>query len=438
VTPPLRPLSAAAIATAVIALLAGARAQQRDAATPAPLLRVSSGDAELLQRLGDALAAPPFAWPVPAGDQHFVLELLADRSVNRRVVPAPMRPDTRLEVLLQPAAAVRTFERELLTWRAGMLPRLELLGRQFGYPKGFVTALADDLQALLPAFGGVGLRVGGDLHDAALGLTVQLELAPAADTPLQRWLQQLQPNPQGVPQSDDPGAVAALQLSLQGERLAAAAAPFLPLFLANGADDPDGLPGSRARAERLLSTLDGTLSVTFGDGMLRSVLGLRDPETFATLLVDQAHLEAQKERLASRRIDADYRPDALVHRDCRVLRATVSSARPTALLADDAMTTFTAVAGNLAVAVGAAQPPEAAIRAAIDAALDRRLPRRELRVDDGAPAAAVILCLGVDLERATAALPAPLQAALPSARPKTLRLHVYRLGNTLKLRLELR
>lgn len=408
-------------------------AQDRDEPTPAPMLRLLTRDVALAQALALALGAEPHDFQLPQDAGHCLVVVRHDLTVEQTVAPAPMRPDTRMEVFLKPAVALAALQPRIQELRRTWDPRVDAVLQQFGYPSGFGRQLVGDALALLPMISGIYLREVGNLRaPEAAGAALHVDLVPEAGSPLHEYIKLLSPAPGAIhlPATATDGAAGTLLLSLNPENLPAIVAPWSLLGVAMGARGEAELSAARTDLARALAAWDGTLSAALRDGALTAFLGLRDPAAWSAWSTDPMRLARQQESYRRRRIDLEWQPDAMRHRDCAALRTTVESAAPGAGL-PTAMASFTCVAGAHAVIVGGTAPVPAAVRAAIDLALDGGLPRR--------PAAdAAMLVLDLDTARLLDMLSPGGGIRLGDDGPRRLRLVVHKIGITLKTRLELR
>ncbi len=418
--------------TPILTLAALLPAQEREQPGATEVLRVQTGDRDLLLALASLCDAKPPAEPLPAGGS-WLLVLRSDQTMALQATTAPMREGAHTEAALLPPAALALWREEVAALQRTWGPRLDVIAREIGFAQGSGRAAMTAVSDLLPQIAGVRLRLEGDPRRPEAGVTLRVWLTATPESALHGWLQGLQPAPQPPRElpAEDPALV--LRCGLAADAVAAAMAPFAPVLAALHARDQAERDAQAADWQQGLRAWDGTLVLALTPAGLRGALGARDPELARKRLVDPVRFERERAQAALRRTDLTFTPGALEHRGVTVLRTLAETDLPTAGL-PAALSSWSAVAGDCMVLLGG-DAEAAAVRAAIDAALDGALRRPAL--PDHA-----LLAIDADLERLAAMAggergdPAAVAAGPLAGRRARLTLH--RVGVTLELRCEVR
>ncbi|MEO6594530.1 MAG: hypothetical protein ABIP94_07240 [Planctomycetota bacterium] len=343
-------------------------AQEVPATTP--LLRVTSNEARWVEPFAQVLG---LSMPTLASGEQLLLSVVAAKPATLSTSATPFRTRTlvvevRAEAWLQQEAEpVRTAERQLTV-------RAEALAKLAGLPVAAVRSLCHQLFATAHSLESV-VAVVTQVSEGR-SYDVRLELVPDADSATASWLGAIAPDATAPARLAWPDAAVRLAFAVQPDSLVKVCEPFLPLVVAFTARGSDPTV-AEAEGRALLPLLDGSFYLSLQAGRLGLVYGLRSAEQFAARATDPARLARQREDLASQRIEAEFAPAALTHRDVPLLRSRVRGDTPVPGLADGDgyVTAYGARVGNLWLQIGGGEDPRDSMKVAIDDALDGRLRR---------------------------------------------------------------
>lgn len=390
-----------------------------------PLLHVTARQARWLAAFTEAL---DLTLPeLPAGDR-YVLRVAANASPAVTTSPAPadaplLDVEARVAAWLARGDEAVARTQRLLTNRAVGFASLA------GLPKHAASDLVEGAFAVARSTEVARLSIGAGTGNR--DYVVRIELVPAADSALAKWLSGLSAAPAQPPVLAWRDAMASLGINLRAESLRDVVTPFLPVAAA--------ITGTPAKQllERL-ALLDGTFGLTLAPTRLGICYGLRDAGAFVARATDAALLRQETEALARGGVTAEFTADAERHRDIPLLRSRAIGKQPLPGLADDdgALVTFGGCTGNLWLQVGG-EGAQDSVKAAIDDALAGRLPAPFPAATDGS---SPWLTIELDLARLALALaPAtPETAAAPSDAPLRMRLSLSSSPHSLLANLELK
>lgn len=412
-----------------------ALAQRTEQPAPPPILRVLSRDLAMLHRLAAQFGAEPKELKLASDEQCGELVVQEDLRTEQRISSVAPRAGNYSEIMLRPGGLVTAFAKEIAAEKAGLAVQLGFVLQQAGFPAGLGAELIDDAILLLPQIGGLYVEIEGDPRHPGKGLGLRLELTPQPGSDLQRYFAMLSPNAAGVPALPGDSRLD-LRLSLNADLLHNLTQPFAAIAAQYGAANRQEQLQQADYLDRLLQAWDGTFASRFDDQHLLTVLGLRDAAAYRAALLAPANLERQLQSARRRRLDLEFTPNALVHRETPLLKTESSTAATNPLLPGGELTSYSGVANGLAFTVGGASIDAAAAKAVVDDALDGRFARTPLQDLDRGRKTTALVRLDLSLDR----LPGVedlLADAAEDARPTRAHLLIHKVGITLKITLEL-
>lgn len=423
----------------VVVLAALPLPAQRALETPAPppLLRVMSRDVELLQAVAALFDAEPAALTLQPGEQYGEVVVQANLKVEQRSTSGAMREECSSEVLLRPAGLLEVFADRAAALRQRLAAPLGVLLQQVGFPRRLGAELLDDALALLPQIDAVYVQVEGEPRQAGKGLTVRIDMVPVPATDLLHYFEKLSPNRSGVPQPPGDAGVCAAQLSLDPAFHYALLQPFLAIAAQLGATTEAQQKQSGDWLDRMLQAWDGGFACRFDGRQLLTLLGLRDADAFTQVLSDPQYLAHQQQSARQRHLDLEFTPKALRYRDCELLQTVSSTPTDNPLLPLGEITSFTGVAGGMAMTIGGADVDAQDARRTVDQVLDGKVARQPLRDTDRGRQVPALATLSLALDRLPG-FEAAMSTLPADSRPERIHLLIYKVGVTLKLRLDLR
>ncbi len=343
----------------------------------APVAQETSSGSALTIRTTDSRMArnamrsfdSPSEMPVIEAGQAIVLTL----DDGGQMVASKGEAKGWLHVVARPPALMQTFATQIQQGR-GMAQMMAGMGLgEAGFDSKQINTMIDAAFSFPEQIETLEVHLAEEPED---GADVHVSLVPVADSWLGGMVAALAPNPRGVKQLDNDGAMVEGAISVDMPKLAPSLLPMMKFFSAMGARNDEEKAQSAKIAESSMSKLAGTMSFQWSlDTGLESIAGVLDPAGLQELWKSEDYAAAMKRASeVAGNAEATLNTDAGEHRGVNILEMRVEYDTPEDMpfVEDGIMITSNAIVGDSFVSTSMARS-QASLKGLIDLVMDDQI-----------------------------------------------------------------